>query len=156
MLIRDAVLTDIPHVLPMVKAICALHESHDPQRFKVLPDVVERYASWLPERITDPRSLFVVAQRDDGSLAGYVVGTVEPEIPIFWVPECGWIHDVWVDPGDRRHGVGRSLIDAAIERFKAMGVKQLRMHTGVFNDKARAMFGEAGFRPSVIEMLRPM
>jgi GNAT superfamily N-acetyltransferase len=122
----------------------------------VLPDVVERYASWLPERISDPRSLFVVAERDDASLAGYVVGTVEPEIPIFWVPECGWIHDVWVDPSERGRGVGRSLIDAAISRFKAMGVAQLRMHTGIFNDKARAMFATAGFRPSVIEMLRPM
>jgi hypothetical protein len=37
-----------------------------------------------------------------------------------------------------------------------MGVKQLRLHTGVFNESAREVFAQAGFRPSVVEMLRPL
>lgn len=167
MLIRAATADDVPAILPMVRAICALHEARDPERFRVLPDVVDRYARWLPERARDPRSVLIVAQRnesdvgpapgalaDSGALAGFVVGTVEPEIPIFWVPECGWIHDLWVEPAARRRGVGKLLAQAATDRFRDIGVKQVRLHTGAFNDAARAMFTECGFRVSVVEMLR--
>jgi GNAT superfamily N-acetyltransferase len=138
----------------MVRQIPALHERHDPERFRVLPDVLDRYASWLPQRAADARSVFLVAQRDDGTLAGFTVGTIEPEVPIFWIPECGWIHDIWVEPLDRKHGVARLLIDAAIDRFKAIGVAQMRLHTGAFNDAAREVFAKAGFRTSVVEMLK--
>lgn len=138
----------------MVRAICALHERRDPERFGALPDVVERYARWLPDRALDPRSVLLVAQRPDASLAGFTVGTVEPEIPIFRVPECGWIHDLWVEPDDRRRGVGKMLAEAAVERFRAIGVAQVRLHTAAFNDGARAMFAGCGFRASVVEMLR--
>lgn len=154
MLIRPATAADVPAVLPMVRAICDLHQARDPDRFRVLPDVVDRYARWLPDRAADPRSVFAVAQREDASLAGYVVCTVEPEVPIFWVPECGWIHDIWVEPDARRHGVARALARHAVDAFKRIGVAQVRLHTAAFNDAARAMFAAEGFRTCVVEMLR--
>lgn len=156
MLIRRATNDDVAAILPMVRAICDLHAERDPERFKVLPDVLERYAAWLPKQIADVRSVLVVAARGDGSLCGYLVGTVEPEVPIFWVPECGWIHDVWVDPAERRHGVARQLVQAAIDHFTTVGVKQMRLHTGAFNEAAREHFESMGFRRSVVEMLRPL
>lgn len=170
MQIRNATAADVPSVLPMVRAICEFHEARDPERFGMLPDVVERYARWLPERARDPRSVFLVAEIDGvdsvhgvegadstsvtSSLAGFVVCTVEPEIPIFRVRECGWIHDVYVKPEARRGGVGRALVREVVARFRAIGVEQIRLHTGVFNDDARRMFAAEGFRPSVVEMLR--
>lgn len=156
MLVRKATAADVPAVLPMVRAICSLHEQHDPQRFRVLPDVLDRYASWLPQRAADPRSVFLVAQSPDGPLAGFTVGTVEPEVPIFWIPECGWIHDLWVEPHHRRSGAATALAQAAIDAFRAMGVKQVRLDTGVFNEPARAFFSTLGFRPCVVEMLMPL
>jgi GNAT superfamily N-acetyltransferase len=156
MVIRSATPGDVEAVLPLVGAICALHEAKDPQRFAVREDVLERYRQWLPLRAEDPRSVFLVAVDEDGRVFGYVVGTVEPEVPIFWVPECGWIHDVYVDPGRRGGGVGLRLVQDAVERFRGMGVAQVRLHTGAFNEDARRLFAKAGFRVSVIEMLRPL
>jgi GNAT superfamily N-acetyltransferase len=156
MLVRKATPADVPALLPMVRAICTLHEQRDPQRFRVLPDVLDRYASWLPQRATDPRSVFLVAQAPDGSLAGFTVGTVEPEVPIFWIPECGWIHDLWVEPQHRRSGAATALAQAAIDAFRAIGVKQVRLDTGSFNEPARAFFATLGFRPCVVEMLMPL
>lgn len=154
-MIRPATAEDVPAVLPMVRALCDLHAAKDPERFRVLPDVIERYSNWLPERALDERSVFLVATHPalDG-LAGFAVGTIEPEVPIFWIPECGWIHDLWVEPAARRSGLARGLVRASVERFAALGVKQVRLHTGVFNDAARAAFAAEGFRPCVIEMLR--
>lgn len=154
-IVRPATPADVPAVLPMVRALCDLHMAHDPERFRVLPDVIDRYARWLPERALDPRSVFLVATHAGvRGLAGFTVGTIEPEVPIFWIPECGWIHDLWVEPGARRMGVAGALARGAIARFTELGVKQVRLHTGVFNDAARAAFAAEGFRPCVVEMLR--
>lgn len=153
--IRPATLTDIPNVLPMVRAICDLHASRDPQRFAVRADVLDRYANWFPERIADPRSLFLVAEWPGlPDLAGFTVCTIEPEVPIFWVPECGWIHDLYVIPQARRHGLARELLREVARRYAAIGVKQLRLHTAIFNDTARSAFTAEGFRPCVVEMLK--
>jgi GNAT superfamily N-acetyltransferase len=154
MTIRPATASDVPAVLPMVRALCDLHQAHDPERFKVLPDVIERYARWLPERAADPRSVFLVAE-DRGSLVAFTVGTIEPEVPIFWIPESGWIHDLWVEPAHRGQGLARALAIEMVARFGALGVKQVRLHTGAFNEAARRVFASAGFRPCVVEMLAP-
>ncbi|MGE3109159.1 MAG: N-acetyltransferase family protein [Phycisphaerales bacterium] len=162
MRIRSATIDDVPGVLPLVRALCDLHAHQDPERFAVRADVIERYANWLPERAVDPRSVFLVAEGGEGSgtidrhLVGFVVCTIEPEVPIFWVPECGWIHDVYVKPEARRLGVARALVREAAARFAALGVRQLRLHTAMFNDAARAAFAAEGFRPCVVEMLRTL
>ncbi len=155
--VRPAKLADIHAVLPMVRAICDLHTARDPERFAVLPDVLDRYARWLPERIEDPRSVFLVATTPDAAaLAGFAVCTIEPEVPIFWVPECGWIHDLYIIPEARRQGLARELIIEITARFTDLGVKQLRLHTATFNDNARRTFAAEGFRPCVVEMLKPL
>ncbi len=180
MLVRPATPADVPAILPMVRQLCDLHEARDPARFRVLPDVLDRYAKWLPERAADPRSVLLVAEvpPDTGTTAagtvgaagtgsaaeasgvprvsGFLVGTIEPEVPIFWIPECGMIHDVWVEPAARRSGLARALVEAAIARYTALGVKQVRLHTAAFNDPARAVFATCGFRPCVVEMLRTL
>ncbi len=153
--IRPATSEDVAAILPMVRELTRLHETHDPERFKVRPDILDRYATWLPQRIADPRSVLLVAD-DAARLVGFVVGTIEPEIPIYWVPECGWVHDVWVEPSHRGRGVATALVNAAAERFGALGVAQLRLHTAMFNEKARKAFAAAGFRPCVIEMLKTL
>jgi len=155
--IRPATLNDIPRMLPLVRALCDLHAERDPERFAVREDVLDRYARWFPERIADPRSLLLVAEWPgvDG-LAGFTVCTIEPEVPIFWVPECGWVHDVYVVPEARRHGLARALVREVARRYAAMGVKQLRLHTAMFNDAARSAFAREGFRPCVVEMLKTL
>lgn len=157
MLIRAATAEDVPGVLPLVRALCDLHTAGDAERFAVRPDVLERYAKWLPERAADPRSVFVVAEHPKvRGIAGFAVCTIEPEVPIFWIPECGWIHDVFVVPEARRTGIARGLVREVCARFGALGVKQVRLHTAAFNDTARAVFGAEGFRPCVVEMLKMM
>ncbi|MBL9031403.1 MAG: GNAT family N-acetyltransferase [Phycisphaerae bacterium] len=155
--VRSATADDVPDVLPLVRALCDLHAANDPERFAVRTDVIDRYARWLPERARDPRSVFLVAEAEGmPGLVGFVVCTIEPEVPIFWIPECGWVHDVYVIPEARRRGVARALVREVVRRYAAMGVKQLRLHTGVFNDSARTAFAAEGFRPCVVEMLRTL
>jgi ribosomal protein S18 acetylase RimI-like enzyme len=150
--IRPAKAEDVPAVLPMVAKTCALHESWDPAKYGFLPNPHERYRRWLTQRVTDPRSVFIVAQREDRIVA-FLIGDVEDEIPIYRVTEFGFLHDLWVEPEYRNEGIARQMVMLAIEQFKSMGVAQVRLDTAAANDPARKLFTSCGFRVSTIEML---
>src|SRR5438105_4182178 len=129
MTVRPAIPDDVPHVLPMVAKLAALHESWDPAKYGYLPNVAQMYRSWLSSRASDQRSVFLVAETADGRIVAFLVGTVEREIPIYRLKEFGFIHDVWVEPEYRNEGVARQLTMLAIEKFRAMGMTQIRLDT---------------------------
>jgi ribosomal protein S18 acetylase RimI-like enzyme len=156
--IRPATPDDVPAVLPMVRKVCAFHESLDPAKYGFRKDPARMYDQWLVGRSTDPRSVFLVADRSAGgtkapALAGFLVGTVEREIPIYRLKEFGFIHDLWVEEKYRNEGIARQMVTLAIERFREIGVKQVRLDTAAANEPARNLFLACGFRPSIIEML---
>ncbi|MFT3684244.1 MAG: GNAT family N-acetyltransferase [Phycisphaerales bacterium] len=151
--IRPAAAADIPAVLPMVQAVCDFHRNLEPARYDFLPDIAARYASWLPKRATDPRSVFLVAEIENG-LAGFLVGEVLDEIPIFTLKQYGFIHDLWVEPAVRKQGLGRALVAEAVNRFAAMGVTQVRGDTAADNDRARSLIAPLGFVPTTVQVLK--
>ena len=138
----------------MVRAICALHESWDPDKYGFLDDIVERYRHWLPQRAKDPRSVFLVAETSSHEIVGYLIATIEDEIPIYRLKQFGFIHDMWVEPAHRGQGIGRHLVNTAAARFAELGLKQVRLDTARANETARRLFESCGFRVSTMEMLR--
>ncbi|HEV7298949.1 MAG TPA: GNAT family N-acetyltransferase [Tepidisphaeraceae bacterium] len=153
MTIRPATPTDVPAVLPMVEQIVALHAAWDPDKYAPLPDVPGLYRGWLMARARDTdRSVFLVAERE-GQIVGFLVSTIEREIPIYRTSEYAFIHDLWVEPAYRNEGIGRQMAMLAIERFTELGVEQVRLETAAANDVARALFAKCGFRVSTIDML---
>jgi ribosomal protein S18 acetylase RimI-like enzyme len=151
--IRPAIPDDADGVVPMVDRLVAFMAESDPAKYAPLPNVGEMYRGWLRKRATDPRGVFLVAERAPGQLVGFLVGTVEGEIPIYRLEEYGFIHDLWVEPDYRNEGLARQLVTLAVERFRAIGVAQVRLDVLVANTPARTLFETCGFRPGVIEML---
>lgn len=156
MTIRPAQPDDVPAVLPLVRRINQLHQQWDRERFGLKGDPADSYDGWLRRRAADPQSVFLIAVNDAGEIAAYLVGTIEDEIPIYWMPRCGWIHDLWVEPEYRNEGLGRQMTMLAIERFAQLGVRQMRLQTAIANDAGRRLFASAGFRPCTMEMLLPL
>lgn len=158
MTIRAAKIEDVPQVLPMVEKLARLHEAWDAARFDYKADVAGMYRGWLGRRAQDPASVFLVADRehlmaDVPFLIGFVVGTVEESIPIYRRARFGFIHDLYVEEDYRNEGIGRQLAVRAVERFKEIGVTQVRLETAAANEPARKLFEGTGFRTSSIEML---
>jgi len=152
--IRPATAQDVPAVLPMVERLCKLHESWDPAKYSFLPNIPQMYDQWLRERASHRRSVFLVAEASSPrKIVGFVIGTVEREIPIYRLKEFGFLHDLWVQEEYRNEGVARQLVMLAIEKFKEIGVEQVRLDTAAENEPARRLFAACGFRPSVTEML---
>lgn len=155
--VRPATAADVPAVLPMVQAVCDFHRTLEPARYDFLPDIVDRYKSWLPKRAADPNSVFFVAQENDSTaLLGFIVGEVLDEIPIFTIKRYGFIHDLWTEPAARRRGVGRALVEAALARFATMDITQVRGDTAAANDAARALITSLGFTPTTVQMLKTL
>jgi ribosomal protein S18 acetylase RimI-like enzyme len=151
--IRHATPEDVPAVLPMVRKVCAFHESLDPAKYGFRGDPGRMYDRWLVGRARDPRSVFLVAEAEPGRLVAFLVGSVEEEIPIYRLKEFGFIHDLWVEEKYRNEGTARQMVTLAVERFREIGVRQVRLDAAWANDPARKLFAACGFRPSVVEML---
>ncbi|MHC5609737.1 MAG: GNAT family N-acetyltransferase [Nostoc sp.] len=152
MLIRPATTTDVPALLPMVAKICALHESWDSAKYGFLNHPEQRYEQWLMRLANSDRSVFLVSE-NEGQLVGFLVATIEREIPIYRLQEFAFIHDIWVEPEYRQNGIARQMVMLSIERFHQMGIKQIRLDTAVANEASRRLFASCGFRLSIIEML---
>lgn len=159
MLIRPASPTDIPTLLPLIAKICALHQSWDPAKYGFLPDPEVRYESWLNRLIHNQRDLCLVAEDDDRptpnhpKLAGFLIATIEREVPIYTLKEFGFIHDLWVEADYRRTGIARQMVMQTLNHFAHLGIQQLRLDTAMANEAARSLFISCGFRPSVVELL---
>jgi len=158
MTIRPATAGDVPAVLPMVAKLAKLHEQWDPQRYDYKPNTAEMYRRWMTMRANDPNSVFLVADHerlinDVPFLAGFVIGTIETPIPIYRIDRFGFIHDLWVEEDYRHEGLGRQMTMLALEKFRDLGVKQVRLETAAANEPARKLFASCGFRYASVEML---
>ena len=85
----------------------ALQINLDPAKYGFRGDPGQMYDRWLVRRAKDPRSVFLVAEPEPGRLAGFLVGSVEEEIPIYRLKEFGFIHDLWVQEKYRNEGIAR-------------------------------------------------
>jgi ribosomal protein S18 acetylase RimI-like enzyme len=159
MIIRPATPVDVPAVLPMVASICALHELWDSAKYGFLPNPELGYQRWLSKVATSDRSVFLVAESEAATptqpaqLVGFLVATIEREIPIYRLEEFAFIHDLWVEPEYRHAGIARQMVMMAVDSFSQKGVKQIRLDTAAPNDAARRLFASCGFRLSSTEML---
>ncbi len=152
MTIRPAKPDDVPAVLPMVRKLVELHASWNPAKYAFKQNVTDMYSRWLPLRADDPRSVFLIAEREN-KLIAFLIGTVESEIPIYTLKEFGFIHDLWVQEDYRHEGIARQMVMLAIESFRNIGVSQVRLDTASQNEPARSLFRSCGFQPSTVEML---
>ena len=67
---------------------------------------------------------FLVAETDKGAFAGFIAGEVRAWE--FGQPAAGWVFAIQIDPKLRQRGVGSTLFEALVVRFKAEGVTRVR------------------------------
>jgi ribosomal protein S18 acetylase RimI-like enzyme len=82
----------------------------------------------------------LVADADDGSLAGFVVAFESRA-----TPGVGYIHFVWVAPEYRGSGVGRALYEAVFELLRAHGCRMVEAVTRRANQGSVAFHEQLGF-----------
>jgi GNAT superfamily N-acetyltransferase len=68
----------------------------------------------------------------------------------------GYIGELAVAKHASRRGVGTALIEAADGWARDHGLENLTLHTGAFNDTARAFYAALGFAEEEVRLTRPV
>lgn len=61
------------------------------------------------------------------------------------------LEDLFVSADARRSGLGRTLLNAAIDRARARGCRRIKLDTAEYNDPALALYRSAGFSDEAYE-----
>ena len=112
------------------------------------PDVWEQRAAYYIRR--DPDSSQVAEL--DGKVVGFMLGEVRGGE--FGLEEpTGWVEFFGVDPSAREKGIGRSLIDALLDHFRAKGAHVARTMVAAQDKDIAAFIAAMGFQPAPVTAL---
>jgi ribosomal protein S18 acetylase RimI-like enzyme len=132
------------------------HHDFDPKRFIApLPDLAQRYGGFLASQIERPQMIVLVAERE-GAVVGYAYAGMEGNDYMALRGPAGVLYDLVVDPDHRRQRVGSKLLEVALAELAGLGAPRVLLFTAERNHVAQAMFAQADFRPTMIEMTREL
>ena len=127
-----------------------LLEQYDARLVEAFARLIPQLSSTAPlpdERrlraiIESPASRLLVAE-DEAS--GEIVGTLT--LALYEIPTSrkAWIEDVVTDESVRGQGVGRALVERAIELARSLGVDSLNLTSRPFRIAARRLYAKCGF-----------
>jgi ribosomal protein S18 acetylase RimI-like enzyme len=149
--IRPLVAEELPAVAALAEKLVRLHHAFDEARFFVPERVAEGYAWWFGKELGREEVVLLVAELE-GRIVGYVYARLEERDWNMLLDAAGAIHDVWVEPEARGHGVARALLQAGVEALRAKGAPRVVLHTAAKNTGAQALFEGLGFRRTMVEM----
>ena len=95
-------------------------------------------AAYWHQHLRDEDTVLVATR--DGVVAGAVV------LQEWDFNRTLWVADIRVQPLARRHGIGRALMDAAVEQARMRGLVSLRLETQSDNIDAVQFYLKYGFR----------
>lgn len=154
--IRGTTPADLPSIGRLGALLVEEHHDFDPRRFLAArPGTLEGYTSFVSTQLEDPVVADLVAD-DNGGVIGYAYAAVEGHDYMALRGPAGVLHDFIVDPGHRGRGVGRLLLEAALEFFRSRGVPRVVLSTAERNEAAQRLFERTGFRRTMIELTREL
>jgi ribosomal protein S18 acetylase RimI-like enzyme len=135
MTIRTATAADVDGILALWEVGRTAHATTEDRRIDV-------------ERVLDQEPGALIVAEEDGVIVGTVIAGSD-----------GWRGSLWrlaVHPGQRRRGLGRQLVSAAEERFRALGIPRVQALVGRDDEDARAFWTAAGYpvEPGTVRHVR--
>jgi ribosomal protein S18 acetylase RimI-like enzyme len=117
-------------------------ESDAPRVLALWAEVFPNPSAWndpaaeIARKLRVQRELFLVA-RLDGDLAGTAMAGFDGH--------RGWVHYVAVSPQQRRHGVGRALLEQAERRLRAAGCAKINLQVRAGNEGVVPFYQALGY-----------
>ena len=106
----------------------------------------------LCQILKEPSQAIFVAQDEVGHVIGLL--TVGRQQSLWHSGASALIQELVVDRAARRRGVGRALIQAAIEWARAAGCSEIGVSTELDNQDAQAFYRRTGFDESALLLER--
>lgn len=87
----------------------------------------------------------LVAERDDGGLAGFLEAGTRPYAEGCSSSPVGFIEGWWVDPDARRKGLGAQLVAAAEMWARSLGLTEMASDAELSNEDSHAAHQALGY-----------
>lgn len=82
----------------------------------------------------------IFVAEEDGEVVGYVTARVD------YGSKIGWVPNISVHPRHQKRGVGRKLLQRALDYFRAEGMQIARIETLEQNEVGQRFYPQMGFR----------
>jgi ribosomal protein S18 acetylase RimI-like enzyme len=105
---------------------------------------IEACRNFLAERLEKNQSVIFAAQSEEGELVGFT--QLYPSFCSVELKPIVYLYDLFVDPGARRRGVARALMEAARQYAQAHGAERLQLETAITNTQAQALYEDLGWQ----------
>lgn len=154
MLIRRAEISDIPHILRLLRQVCNVHQDIRPDIFK--RDGVKYTESDLRELLADDARPVWCAAEDD-SFLGYCFCQWEeyPEAAVGFARKELYIDDLCVDENARGGGVATALFRFVTDLAKQEGADFVTLNVWQGNS-ALKFYEKMGMKPRKVFMDLPL
>jgi len=133
-----------------------------PQLCALLAELFAQEADFTPDAERQRRGLRLILDNPEcgrvycASQAGIVIGMVSILFTVSTAEgsRAAWLEDMVVDPAWRGHGIGRRLLQHALDEARLAGCTRITLLTDDDNHKAMRLYGRAGFERSAMVPFR--
>jgi GNAT superfamily N-acetyltransferase len=110
-------------------------------------DSEEKAKKKLEKRMDSGDGVILVAE-NGGIPIGFIMGEIAtPFIAESRIKRIGYISACWVEPEERRKGVGRDLLQAIENWFRKKDIRYVDLHFLIGNTEAERAWARMGFKP---------
>jgi GNAT superfamily N-acetyltransferase len=120
------------------------------------PNAEVTMKQWLTSRFRQPSIMGFVAE-SNGEFAGFLIGRIddwESVPPVIEPRRIGIIDAVYVEDNFRRKGIGRQLIDHAVEAMREADAIAVETIYDAWNEASTKAWHRAGFAPWMVHAYR--
>ena len=144
MQIRRATLADLDAIEKLWQEMALFHQNLD--SYFMLNDQADVcHRAYMGELLKDDTRRVFVAN-DGPNLLGYLMAEINSYPPIYEHTQYGHISALSVTASARRRGIGRQLLEAALDWFREQGLKRVECGVAVENSVSQGFWKDAGFR----------
>jgi ribosomal protein S18 acetylase RimI-like enzyme len=139
---------DLHAIVAFVEAIQE-HERVSILDLKPGADIGRSYAETLVRTVAEQSGLMVVAKAD-GHPVGFACAWIDEDDDPLVREEArrhAYVSDIFVDPGWRRRGLGRMLLDTIEDDMRRRGCQRIRICSKAANREAVSFYQRAGYDP---------
>lgn len=144
-IIRKAVVEDIPSILELWKEMMDFHKERD-RIFSRSETGHEGFAGYVKGLIASETSHVVIAETDK-EITGYCLAMIEPYPPVLEMKEYGLIQDIAVTKKYRRYGIGQKLLEEARNWFSEKGIRRIEARVATTNTISTGFWAKMGLKP---------
>ena len=146
--IREVVPADQPALAAIADEVQALHAAAHPAIFRPVGAGASLPRAYFDELLASETATIQVAEVG-GRIVGFAIVEVfdAPPVEILVPRRTVFISSMVVTAAQRGQGIGRALVEAAVEWGRGRGATALELTVWAFNEAAQAFYARLGLAP---------